>query len=477
MSASGSNHLFGIQEESVAGVLPSPFNPVTQRILEGSDINDQRSSLVSSELTGPSRQILSSTLGAQKPDVSFGVEYSFDSFDLLLESTFQNRWAGAGLATAVTVDVAAAALTTNGGELWSTYGFANGDIITVTGFTAASDDGSLLITSGSGTDTLVVTTLGGASPILTAAVDNVLTVIGGRLATVVGTNSITVNATAKTLTAASALWTESTIDLRYNDLIYLNGFTNAANNGYFKVVSATSTVLTLHADSVLAAEVIASGVEVTNNTGILTVSNNPLTFSILSAYTDIGQYRTSSGNQVGSASWSFAVDSLVSGDFSIMGLSVTDYGVVDPSSTTVASTTTPVFNTFRGFISFNGSAPACLTSLDISLDNGSEGLQCLFTKALSDITSGKANCTGSFSAYFDDAQLANLYANETAVNIFTVMEDADGASMGFGIPNAQLQSDSNQINESTVEESIDFQALGGDALTNLYIIKSRAIPA
>lgn len=477
MASSGSNHLFATQEESVAGVLPSPFTPTINRILEGSDINDQRSSLVSSELTGPSRQILSSTLGAPKPSVSFAVEYSFDSFDMFLESVFQNRWLGAGVAEGVTVDVAASALTLADGSFWSDYGFSNGDVITVTGFTAGVDNGSYLIVSGAATDVIVISTLSEAPATLTAAIDNVLTVIAGRLATVVGANSITVNPTTKTLTSTAALWTEPELDLRYNDLIYLNGFVNAANNGYFKVVSATGTVLTLHPESGLTAETIATGVEVANNTGLLTVSNNPLTFSLLSGYTDIGQYRTALGNQVGSASFSFAVDSLVSGDFSIMGLEVSGYSVANPAAILVPPTLTPVFNTFRGYISFNGSAPACLTSLDISIDNGSEGLQCLFTKALSDITSGKSNCSGSFSAYFDDAQLANLYANETPVNIFAVMEDADGNSMGIGVPIAQLQSDVNQINETTVEESIDFQALGGDDLSNIYIIKSRAIPA
>lgn len=479
-SSSGSAHIWAIQKEAVAGVLPTPFTPTTQRILEGGDIADNRSALVSSELT-PDRQIKSSTLGAQKPEVSFGVEYSFDTFDLLLESVFQNTWQGAGLANGLLIDVAANTLTTDSGATWASLGFADGDVITVTGLTASAQDGSYLIASGAATAAITITDLAGGAVTNTVEADATLVVVGGRLGTVIdtSTNTLTVVATTRTITAGSAIWKSAGIDLRYNDLIYLKGFANAANNGYFKIESVTDTVLTLHEDSVLADETISAGdVEVANNTGILTVASEKQTFSILSGYEDVSLYRTSLGNQVGSASISFSTDSIVTGDFSIMGLEMSDYVSTNPASNVIASTTTPVFNSFRGFITFNDSAPACLLSLDISLDNNSEGLQCLFTKALDTIVSGKSNCTGSFVAYFTDEQLSNLYSAETPVNMFTVMEDADGNSMGIGIPVAQLQSDTNQINETTVEQSVDFQSLGTDPVfTNIYMIKSRAIPA
>lgn len=482
MAGAGSNHIFALEEEGVAGTLPSPFNPTTLRILEGADFDDQRSALVSSELTGSSRQILSSTLGTPNPQWSPGVEYSFGSFDSLLEGALQNDWSANGYASGVTIDVAAGdTLTTDGGELWSSYGFADGDVITVTGLTASTEDGAYLIASGSGTDTITVTDLSSGAVTFTAETDATLTAIAGRLSTVVDTsaNGLTVDATAFTITAASALWNTTALDLRFNDLIYLKGFSEANNNGYFKVVSATATVLTLNAESTLTNETISTGdVEVANNTAMLTVSNTKHNYSVLSGYEDVDQYRYMTGAQVSSMSISMATDSIVSGDFGFLGRYVSEFSGTSPATSVANPTTTQVFNTFRGYISFDGSAPACLLNLDINLDNNSEGLQCLFTSALDDITHGRSNVSGSFSAYFEDEQLANLYANETLVNIFTVMEDADGNSIGIGIPRAQLQSDTFQINETTVEESLDFQALGGDTTyTNIYIINSRAIPA
>lgn len=479
-SASGSSHYFAYQVQTDATTLPSPFTPTELRILEGGDVNSEQSSLISSELTSD-RQIKSATNGVPNPSWNPSVEYSFGSFDDLIAGALQNNWSGDGYGSGVTVDVASGAtLTTDGGELWSSYGFEDNSVITITGLTVSSEDGAYLIASGSGSDTITLTDLSGTPAVFTLEVDATLTVVGGRSSIVIDSsaNNITVDATGRTITAASTIWTASAPDIRYNDLIYITGFSNAGNNGWHKVASVSGTVLTVTDDSTLVNESLTTGnLEVANNTSIITTGSTKKHFAIESGYNDVSQYRYMTGAQVSSMDISLSTDSIVTGSFNFMGRYLSPFSVSPVSTSVGATTTSSVFNTFRGFISFDGGTPSCVTDFSVSIDNGSESLMCIFQDELDDIVHGKSNCSGSFSAYFDDPTLANAYTNETPLNIFITMEDAVGNSISIGIPVAKLQGDSIDISESTVTESLDFQALGTDAtFTNIYFINSRAIP-
>jgi hypothetical protein len=479
-SSSGSTHYFAIQTESAAGTLPSPFTPTELRILPGSAFNSDQSALTSEELRSD-RQITSSTLGVASPSWNPSVEWSYGSFDDLIAGALQSTWTGNGYATSLAVAVTATTIAIDSGDLWSSLGFSDGDVITITDLATSADNGSYLIASGSATDTITLTDLSSGVPTLTIAADAVITVVGGRSSIVIdaSANEITVAATGNTITAASTIWTASSPDIKYNDLIYITGFVNAENNGYFKVASVTGTVLTFTSDSTLVNETLSTGdLNVANNTAIITTGTTTKHDSIESGYQDISQYRTLSGAQVSSMDLSFSTDSIVSGSFNFMGRSISAFGVTSEATSVVSSETTPVFNTYRGFISFDGSAPSCVTDFSLSLDNSSESLMCLFQDSLEDIVHGRSNVTGSFTAYFDDATLSNLYSAETSLDAFMTMKDADGNSISVGLPIVQLQGDTFDIAENTVSESLDFQALGGDATyTNIYFINSREIPA
>ena len=479
--ASGSSHYWAIAQEEIFGTTPSPFNPQQYRFLEGSDAVDNRSTLTSSELTSD-RQLRSSTLGTPQPDFSPSFELSAQSFDMLVEGALQGSWVGNGYAS-LTVDITGGdgTITTDGGEFWSTYNFADGDVITITGL-STNTDGSFLIASGSGTATITVTDLSGGAVTFSAEADVAVVVIAGRSSAVIDSsaNNITVDATARTITAASAIWTSASPDLRYGDLIYLNGFSNAGNNGYFKVLSATATVLTLTTDATtLVNETLSTGdLEVANNTAFVVAGSTKHSYSIESGYTDVNLYRTLRGAQISDMSMSYGTDSIITGDMTFMGLSLSAFDVASEATSVSNPTTTPVFNTFRGFVTFDGSAPNCVTDLSWSLSNSSEGLQCVFSDSLSSITHGKSLVTGSLTSYLSDAGLSTKYSDETNIAVYIVAEDADGRTFGVGMDNVQLQGEAIQVNETTVEISFDFAALySDDEHMNIYIIESRPLPA
>jgi hypothetical protein len=479
--ASGSSHYFAAQRETTAGTLPSPFTPQKLRVGEGSDFDKGQSALTSNELTD-TRMILSSTLGTPNPTVSFDVEYSANSFDLLIESAFQNTTLYNGFASTITVDVATdGTLTTDGGETWDTYNFNDADFVTVTGLTVSAEDGIYKISTDVTTDSIVLTDLSDGAVTLTAETDATLTLVAGRKATVLDTSTynLTVSASGSTITSSTDIWTEDALDMRYGALVYLEGFSNSANNGYFKVDTVPSaTVLTLDTSSLVDETISTGDVTVINNTSILTVSNEEQSFSLESGYTDVDQYRTMSGCQVGSMSIDLSTDAIASGSFDIMGTSITAFDVTPTSSSTVNASTTNVFNTYRGNMIVNGSYAFCLSTISISLDNATEGISCLFSRSLSDLVSGRSNASGSFVAYFSDASISNLFDAETAISLEIVMEDSDGNSMLFGLPECQLQSDTISYTETTSEQSVDFQALGNDTTyKNIYLIQSREIPS
>jgi hypothetical protein len=474
--ANGSERYLAYQKETIASTLPSPFDAQKLRVVSGSGIENARTNISSDEIRDD-RQIIVARLGQNAPALTIPGELSFESYDDLIAGAMGSLWVGDYDLNTITVDVAAGAtITTDDASTWLSKGVAVGDYITLTGLTVTAEDGVYYV------DTLAgaVMTLDQADASTPAA----FTLEAGAVVRIAGarkggahdgsTNNITVVALAKTMTAATALWV-TTFNIRVGDRVFFAGFTNAGNNGFHKVAAVTDTVLTLKTLT-LVDEVMATALEVANASAIIVTGVDLPTFSVEEGFSDVSRYHHITGAKVGTWSATIQTDSIITTEFGMSGVTYSGFDTTTVTNSLTDGNINDVFDSYTGTLTIPGVNDCVITGFDFTLENNLNVRYALLQRDACSIGEGRINVTGTISAYFPDSTLSEIYNNETELNVALYFEDLDGNGYTFGFPKVKFTTDSLDIAENDVSESIGFTALGGDAdFKTMYVIKNRAV--
>jgi hypothetical protein len=143
--AEGSRRKLSYVEESAWGTTPSTPSMKLLRNTGGGGIQMQRDSLQSQEYRSD-RQVAAMRLGNKRPTLDIPFEFSYGSFDDLLEGALFGDWAVAYNLTAQTVSVDATAKTfSRATGSWITDGVQVGDKIITTGFEDAGNNGTFVV--------------------------------------------------------------------------------------------------------------------------------------------------------------------------------------------------------------------------------------------------------------------------------------------------------------------------------------------
>jgi hypothetical protein len=471
---SGSQRYLAIDEETTAGTLPSPFNAQKLRVVPGSAIENSRTNITSDEIRDD-RQIIVSRLGQNAPALTVPAELSFESFEMLMKGALGSSWVGDYDLNTITVDIAGGngEIVTDDASNWADKGVAVGDYIVITGLATTAEDGVYVVSVLSTSTMTVVQADGSTAVSFTASTDDIVRIVGGRNGFRVDSsgNNITVSATNKTMTAGSALWVTSG-DIRVGDRIYLAGFSNSGNNGFHKVTAVTDTVLTL-GNSTLTNETLSTGdLDVANATAILVCGTSLASFSIEEGFTDVSEYHYITGAKVGTWSASIQTDSIITTEFGLEGVTYSGFSASTSTDSLTNANTNDVFDSYTGTLSISGVADCVITGFDFTLDNGLNPRYALLQRNRCSIGEGRINVTGTISAYFPDSTLSDIYNNETNLAATLYFEDLDTNGYTFGFPKLRFNSDTIDVAENDVTESIGFQALGGTATyTTMYVLK------
>jgi hypothetical protein len=470
---SGSQRYVAFQKETVAGTLPSPFNAQKLRVTPGSGIENARTNITSDEIRDD-RQIIVSRLGQNAPALTIPGEFSADSYDELIAGALGSEWVGDYDLTDIVVDISGGAtIVTDDSSNWADKGVAVGDYLVLTGSATASNDGVYYVNDVT-TDTITLDQADAATPAsFTISADDTVRIVGAREGAQVdaSANNITVSATNKTMTAASAVWVTD-LDIRVGDRLYFDGFTNASNDGYHKVTAVTNTIITL-ADSTLANETLSTGdLDVANATAIVKCGVDLASFSIEEGFNDVSEYHHITGAKVESWSASIQTDSIITNEFAFQGINYSGFDSTSVADSLIDGNTNDVFDSYTGTLTIPGVADCVITGFDFTLDNGLNPRYALLQKNRCSIGEGRINVTGTISAFFPSSVLSDIYNNETDLSVALYFEDLDKNGYTFGFPKIRFNSDSIDVAENDVTESIGFQALGGDAeFTTMYIVK------
>lgn len=243
--------------------------------------------------------------------------------------------------------------------------------------------------------------------------------------------------------------------------IKLDGFTNAANNGYGRV------------ESVTAGKVVLSGITLVNETAgnTVTVDGQMLrngtirkSFTVEKRFLDIDEYFTFSGMIIGGASFNIAANEILTGSFSFLGTAANNATTSIANSVTQAPDT-EVLNAVTNFSSLREGGTVTndtISSISLSINNNLRGLSGVGTLGHVDVGAGTFEVTGSLSVYFADGTLFNKYLNNVETSIDFQVTDMDGNTYIFTLARVKLSNGTvvaGGVNSDVVAE-FDFQALG-----------------
>ena len=155
-----------------------------------------------------------------------------------------------------------------------------------------------------------------------------------------------------------------------------------------------------------------------------------------------------SGCRVGTLGVNVAVDSILTGNFGLMGATVASQSAASPGYATGsinAAPTNPVMNAIDNIKQINvddGSATLDISQISLSLDNSLRVNRAVGSTAPIAIRYGTFRLTGNFTAYFDTPDLLALYTGFTTTRLsFLVEEAAAGNTYVFDIPSIKITGD------------------------------------
>jgi len=222
-----------------------------------------------------------------------------------------------------------------------------------------------------------------------------------------------------------------------NQWIKTSGFTNAANNGYFKIVSAT------------AAKIVVSGGTLTNeNAGqSVTIRMGPqivngttdTSFNIERTYSDLSnELALFTGCTVSQCSLNVATNGILTGNFDFLGKAETSE-TESGGSGYDAVNTNPLMNSIDHVVGiYENQTSIDVIDFSLTLSNNLRELMKVGHLGTIDISAGAVDVSGSFNAYYESKTLYDKYLTFTTTSLAKVVEDEDGNAYVIDLPEVKV---------------------------------------
>jgi hypothetical protein len=213
--------------------------------------------------------------------------------------------------------------------------------------------------------------------------------------------------------------------------------------------------------------------------GSLVVGTTPKFFTIEDYSADIDQARLFTGQTVSTMGISIAPNQMVTTTFGMVGKGMS-VSATQFTHETAASVNSP-FDAYSGDLKIGNNvgtlaSSAIITQIDFNVSNSFAPTFVVGSDETPALEVGRAEVTGSFSAYFEDAALINRFLNETESAIEVSVTDAASVvnSYAFTFPRVKINSADVGVDGPTSRViSMSFTALyDTTANTNLKIVRT-----
>lgn len=152
------------------------------------------------------------------------------------------------------------------------------------------------------------------------------------------------------------------------------------------------------------------------------------------------QYHRFAGAAANSLSLNMAVGSPATGSFDFMAKGMTSAQAAITGATYTAANTNPVINVATSFadLAMTGVTSPEFTNLSLSVTNNLRNQRVLGSLDARGIAAGRFNVTGSFTAYFENEEMLDLYLAGTATDLSFKLGGASSKNYVFDLPNIKL---------------------------------------
>lgn len=216
--------------------------------------------------------------------------------------------------------------------------------------------------------------------------------------------------------------------------INVAGFDNAANNGYFKIVSVAAGKMivegqTLETELVGASDPreIIQGASITN--GVTAYSYN-----IEKDFADLSILALLKGMSINSLSLEIPADGIIKGSLGFMGSA--EESLDSSAGSGYDTETTSVIMTGANHVEnfFENLGELSILSLSLNLNNNLRTRLQVGTLGVASMGSGSVEITGTVTLHLEDSVLFDKYLNQTVSSIVVAVQDVDGNGYIIELP-------------------------------------------
>ena len=245
------------------------------------------------------------------------------------------------------------------------------------------------------------------------------------------------------------------------DYIFLSGFSEAANNGFTKVLTKVDDDNITVTNTNMVDETSAVSAAISGKTLINGVQQR--SFSFEQAFEDINSFQLFSGQRLGVMSVEAAANSIVTGTFEFTGTEVEadsnpfNGSLLSPTSTEVLNATSNVGQIVKDGVPL----ATAIQSISLNLDNALRVQQAVSNKFPVGIGYGRQVVSGSLSAYFENLDLYNAMLAHDDVALTFGFQDAEGNAMVIELPRIKFNTSAPAPSgiDTDVMEEIDWTAI------------------
>lgn len=243
---------------------------------------------------------------------------------------------------------------------------------------------------------------------------------------------------------------------------------NASNTGKNLLVLAltatVATVMPLNGEALVAESAIASATiaVVGKKTYAPLTGHTDKSFTVEEWYGDIAQSEVFTGNKVNTVALSLPATGLVTCDFGFMGKDMSATGTTKYFTSPTAQGNSGVFASVNGALLVGGVPIALVTSLTVNINRNMQNATVVGSNSVVDMFEGRIAVDGTFSAYFEDETLRDMFYNEEESSIvvaLTTSNASDADFMTIALPRVKVNSNTRDDGETGIVATHSFTAL------------------
>ena len=222
-----------------------------------------------------------------------------------------------------------------------------------------------------------------------------------------------------------------------NEWVRVSGFATAANNGHFKIVSATAAKIVVSGGT-LVTEAAGESVTITQG-GSITNGTTKNSFNLERTYTDLTtELALYVGCMVNQFNVAIGTNGMIIGSVGMMGQRETSPNTSGGAGYIQAETNEIMNSIDHVSRIYEAAAAISLLDFNITVTNNLREQPVIGTLGPASFGTNPVNISGSFTAYYESKTLYDKYLDFTTTSLAIAVQDTDGNGYVIDMPEVKI---------------------------------------